>query len=107
MTGPSRSRSYEPVKSMRVEVTHACPGEGEFLTLCCGRSPWDLPRSDRVTLVTAAVTCGPPADSIPDDWGVLWCPRCLYGVTIPLDLPDEYGDEWPILREEACAHECS
>lgn len=39
------------------EVTHDCPREGERVTLCCGRSPFELPRTDRMTVEAALVTC--------------------------------------------------
>jgi hypothetical protein len=39
------------------EVTHACPPEGEGLTPCCGRTPFELPMTDRMTLDPALVTC--------------------------------------------------
>jgi hypothetical protein len=39
------------------EVTHDCPREGESVTLCCGRNPFELPRADRMTLDPLTVTC--------------------------------------------------
>lgn len=38
-------------------VTHACPADGGNLTPCCGLTPFELPRSDRMTLNPMAVTC--------------------------------------------------
>lgn len=43
-----------------IETTHDCPREGEAVTLCCGRSPFELPRTDRLTLDASLVTCGQP-----------------------------------------------
>jgi hypothetical protein len=40
------------------EVTHACPRSGESVTSCCGRTPFELLRTDRMTLDHALVTCG-------------------------------------------------
>lgn len=37
-------------------IVHACPPEGSGLTPCCGRTPFELPYSDRMTL-TGLVTC--------------------------------------------------
>lgn len=48
------------------EVTHDCPREGESVTLCCGRSPFELPSRHRMTLDSALVTCNRPvAESVP------------------------------------------
>lgn len=42
------------------EVVHACPPDGGQRTPCCGETPFDLPRTDRVTDDPALVTCGKP-----------------------------------------------
>jgi hypothetical protein len=39
------------------EVFHACPPENSGLTPCCGRSPLELPRDDRLTTTPSEVTC--------------------------------------------------
>jgi len=39
------------------ETVHACPPEGKGFTPCCGRTPFDLPRTDRMTLDSSLVTC--------------------------------------------------
>lgn len=39
------------------EITHACPPEGSGLTPCCGRSPFELPMTDRMTLEPELVNC--------------------------------------------------
>ena len=41
----------------RIEVTHKCPAEGESFTPCCGRNPFELPRTDRMTIDDKLVTC--------------------------------------------------
>lgn len=40
------------------QVTHQCPeGPGHLLTPCCGRTPFELPRIDRITLDSSLVNC--------------------------------------------------
>ena len=39
------------------EVTHLCPPDGEFLMPCCGLTPFEASRTDRITLDPALVTC--------------------------------------------------
>lgn len=41
-----------------VEVVHLGPESGEDAMLCCGRSPFDVGRFDRITWDAAAMTCG-------------------------------------------------
>lgn len=43
------------------EVIHACPPDGSGLTPCCGRTPFELPRTDRMSTSPALVTCTLPA----------------------------------------------
>lgn len=43
------------------ETVHACPPDGSGLTPCCGRTPFELPSSDRISSETDAVTCRPSA----------------------------------------------
>lgn len=48
------------------ETVHACPPEGSGLTPCCGRTPFELPLTDRISS-EAPVTCqGATADRTPD-----------------------------------------
>lgn len=47
----------EMLASSRDETVHACPPSGEGLTPCCGKSPFDLPRTDHITMDPALVTC--------------------------------------------------
>jgi hypothetical protein len=53
------------------ETVHACPPRNTGLTLCCGRSPFELPDTDRLTLNLADVTCAetvrPPVKDVPHD----------------------------------------
>lgn len=39
------------------EIVHQCPPDGGQLTPCCGQSPFDLPRRDRMTEAAERVTC--------------------------------------------------
>lgn len=39
------------------ETVHHCPPEGFFTTPCCGKTPFELPRGDRMTLDPSLVTC--------------------------------------------------
>ncbi|MDX2954571.1 hypothetical protein [Streptomyces caniscabiei] len=47
------------------ETVHACPPDGSGLTPCCGRTPFELPRTDRMTRDPAAVTCRPAVEAQP------------------------------------------
>jgi hypothetical protein len=44
-------------------VTHACPPDGGGLMPCCGQTPFEVPRTDRMTLDPAQVTCGSSAEA--------------------------------------------
>lgn len=39
------------------EIVHECPPIGSGLTLCCNRTPFELPITDRMTLQPELVTC--------------------------------------------------
>jgi hypothetical protein len=56
---------------------HACPPKGSGIMPCCGRTPFEVPSTDQMTLEPASVTCVTPpavtADHEPDD-------------------PDQYGE---------------
>jgi hypothetical protein len=50
------------------EPVHACPVDGTGITGCCGRVPFELPRTDRMTRDPNAVTCpGPVAPAQPGE----------------------------------------
>jgi hypothetical protein len=51
------------------EVIHHCPPDGRRATLCCDQTPFDLPRTDRLTLDAALVNC-------PAIVGKNWCDPC-------------------------------
>jgi hypothetical protein len=44
-------------------ATHACPEESHGNTPCCGKSPFALPRTDKLALDPALVTCGGADDA--------------------------------------------
>lgn len=44
--------------STATETTHQCPALGSGVTQCCERTPFEVPRTDRMTLDPALVTCG-------------------------------------------------
>jgi hypothetical protein len=53
---------------MSHEVTHACPPGDSGLTPCCGKTPLELPRTDRLTLDPSLVTCAAASSvSEPED----------------------------------------
>lgn len=39
-------------------TVHLCPPEGSGEMPCCGRSPFEVPRTDRITEDVYLVTCG-------------------------------------------------
>lgn len=36
---------------------HMCPPDGAVTMPCCGRTPFEVPRSDRMTIYSEDVTC--------------------------------------------------
>lgn len=48
-----------------IGVVHACPLDGSGLTPCCQRTPFELPRDDRMTSESGNVTCTQARDSKP------------------------------------------
>jgi hypothetical protein len=55
--GPPHAEGPCAVREARTEVTHLCPPDGMQVTPCCGMSPFDLPRTDRMTGDPSAVSC--------------------------------------------------
>lgn len=41
----------------QAETVHACPPGNSSLTPCCGKTPFELTRTDRLTYDLAEVTC--------------------------------------------------
>ena len=52
----------EATVSIRREVTHRCPPEGSGVMPCCGRTPFEVSRRDRMTPYGDLVTCNGGAD---------------------------------------------
>lgn len=44
------------------EVVHLSPYDGSGVTRCCGRTPLELSRTDRITTDPTAATCTPRED---------------------------------------------
>lgn len=42
------------------EPVHRCPPKGEGILPCCGRTPFEVPGTDRMTVDEALVTCAGP-----------------------------------------------
>jgi len=53
----SRSNCEYTKASGICEVVHRCPPGDSALTPCCGKSPFELPRTDRLTVHDEQVTC--------------------------------------------------
>ena len=55
----SRGEDGEPVIAERhAIVTHLCPQDDGGLLPCCGMTPFEVPRSDKITEDKGLVTCG-------------------------------------------------
>jgi hypothetical protein len=39
------------------EITHQCPPEGSGIMPCCGKTPFEVPWTDRLTLDPTLVNC--------------------------------------------------
>ncbi|MGW7359431.1 hypothetical protein ACWGI0_23055 [Streptomyces sp. NPDC054802] len=48
---------YVVTDGLAAVVIHACPPDGSGLTPCCGRTPFEIPRSEYMTTVPGRVTC--------------------------------------------------
>jgi len=40
-----------------MEITHRCPPKGSGTMPCCGRTPFEVPRTDRMAIDGRLVTC--------------------------------------------------
>jgi hypothetical protein len=73
-----------------VPVVHRCPPKSWAVTPCCGRTPFELPRTDRMTVDSEQVTCSLPCSECGGS-GEVWtvhedgingtrpCPSCGTG----------------------------
>ncbi|WP_406730925.1 hypothetical protein [Streptomyces sp. NBC_01794] len=41
-------------------VIHRCPSKGSGITPCCGKTPFELPTTDRISIDPFEATCGEP-----------------------------------------------
>jgi hypothetical protein len=57
VTPPYAGRIERYADELLGVVVHACPPDGGQVTPCCGMSPFDLPRTDRMTGDPSAVSC--------------------------------------------------
>lgn len=46
-------------------IVHACPPDGSGVMPCCGRSPIDVPLTERISLDGSAITCTGPVKALP------------------------------------------
>lgn len=75
----------------RAEIIHALPPVGSGLTPCCGRTPFELPLTDRIS------------SEVPITCGRLLCPRCQE------DITDYDEDDHVFLGNDNrpyCSHDC-
>ena len=56
-TDPFKNAYFEQQAAAEATV-HACPPLGQGVTPCCGKTPFELPRADRMTENLVDVTCG-------------------------------------------------
>jgi hypothetical protein len=50
-------RIRDIVREEMLVTVHACPPEGSGVTPCCGKTPFELSRSDRMSVDARAVNC--------------------------------------------------
>jgi hypothetical protein len=48
---------FGPSKDAPKEITHLCPPGGSGIMPCCGKTPFEVPRTDRMTEDKDKVTC--------------------------------------------------
>jgi hypothetical protein len=46
-------------------IVHACPPDGSGLMPCCGRSPIDVPLTERISMDGTAITCAGARKALP------------------------------------------
>jgi hypothetical protein len=62
------------------EIVHACPPDGSGVTPCCNLTPFELPRTQRMTTDATEVTCQGQTDTgcgstVEDAYGAVRCAR--------------------------------
>ena len=63
-------RKWVTTVAAQYEVTHQCPPKRSGVMPCCGRTPFEVPRTDRMTVDLSLVTCqpcNPLVESVRDD----------------------------------------
>lgn len=64
-------------------TTHMCPPDGSGLTPCCEKTPFELPRDDRLTAHQDQVDCGEitsgPIQEPAYEVVSVFCPECAQG----------------------------
>lgn len=51
------ARTVRSLAARTIETVHACPPGNSSLTPCCGRTPFELSRTDRLTYDEDQITC--------------------------------------------------
>jgi hypothetical protein len=62
-----REKTVVAMKNDVIEVVHHCPEDGHGNTPCCARTPFELPRDDRMSNDPALVTCRPTTFTLMDN----------------------------------------
>lgn len=58
---------HEAIPALADSPIHQCPRPGSAIMPCCGRTPFEVPRMDRLTTESYLVTCGELTD---EDWQI-------------------------------------
>ena len=58
VTGTTLASNHVVFDIEVTETTHRCPPDGEGTMPCCGRTPFEVPRSGRMTEDASLVNCG-------------------------------------------------
>jgi hypothetical protein len=56
----AQEKRNQAAVELGISTIHLCPPEGKGLFPCCGKTPFEVPGYDRVTLSKRSVTCGRP-----------------------------------------------
>ncbi|MFE3326856.1 hypothetical protein [Streptomyces sp. NPDC059176] len=74
-------------------VAHACPPKGSGVMPCCGRTPFEVPRTDRISVDPFEVTCGQPAPAHScDNCDGIDPDSCLFNPDRPTSAPAPDGE---------------
>jgi hypothetical protein len=82
---------------MTAETTHECPADGGQRTPCCGQTPFELPRTDRITEDSGLVTCGKPERLLTPEIAAAFIRECVTivkpGETLAMRAPTGWAPE--------------